>query len=424
LSNPSQSSSPQPDHRYIALGALAIAVFIGGWIALHYGWLSRGQIIDTPVYEKYGDEMARGNVPYRDFGVEYPPGALPTFVLPAIGHEGDAVAYKSRFGVLMAACGATLIVATVFSVAALGFGTGAAAGALLLAAVAPLLLGTVVLTRFDLWPAALVAGAMALLLSGHIRTGHVLLGAGIAAKVWPVVLAPLTVAWVWRTRGRRDALWCAGLALGVVLAAGLPFFVLSPHGVWTSFERQLSRPLQIESVGAALIVTSHHVFGTDVVMVSSRGSQNIGGGFASAVGVVQSLVELGVLVGIWIAFARRDRTREELVRYAAAAVVAFIALGKVLSPQFLIWLIPLIPLVRRWSVALLYAAALVLTQAWFPKHYWSYALQFSERVTWLVLLRDAVLIALLVALLKPPREAPGPAPGTDRHTFVTPDAPA
>ena len=189
----------------------------------------------------------------------------------------------------------------------------------------------------------------------------------------------------------------------------LPFFVLSPHGVWTSFSRQLSRPLQIESVGAALIVASHHALGTGATMVSSRGSQNISGGFASAVGVLQSLVQVGVLLGIWVAFARRDRSREELVRYAAAAVVAFIALGKVLSPQFLIWLIPLVPLVRRWSVAVLYAAALLLTQAWFPKHYWSYALHFSQAVTWLVLLRDLVLLGLLVALLRPAREAPAEA---------------
>jgi uncharacterized membrane protein len=223
------------------------------------------------------------------------------------------------------------------------------------------------------------------------------------------VLLPLTVAYVWRTRGRREAFRCLGIAAAVVVAVVLPFFVLSPHGVWTSFSRQLSRPLQIESIGAAVIVASHHVLGTGATMVSSRGSQNISGGFASAVGVVQSLVQLGVLIGIWFAFARRDRSREELVRYAAAAVVAFIALGKVLSPQFLIWLIPLVPLVRRWSVAVLYAAALVLTQAWFPKHYWSYALHFSEAVTWLVLLRDAVLIALLVALLLP-----------NRHRLVTP----
>jgi hypothetical protein len=124
---------------------------------------------------------------------------------------------------------------------------------------------------------------------------------------------------------------------------------------------------------------------------------------------IQSVIQVGVLLAIWIVFARRERSGEDLVRYSAAAVVAFIALGKVLSPQFLIWLIPLVPLVRRWSAAVLFAAALVLTQAWFPKHYWSYALHFSEAVTWLVLLRDAVLIALLVALLLP-----------NRHRLVTP----
>ena len=90
------------------------------------------------------------------------------------------------------------------------------------------------------------------------------------------------------------------------------------------------------------------------------------------------------------------------MRFAAAAVVAFVALGKVLSPQFLIWLIPLVPLVRRWSVALLYVAALVLTQAWFPKHYWNYALHFDETMTWLVLARDLVLLGLLVVLAGPP----------------------
>jgi len=95
------------------------------------------------------------------------------------------------------------------------------------------------------------------------------------------------------------------------------------------------------------------------------------------------------------------------VQYAAAAVVAFVALGKVLSPQYMIWLIAVIPLVRRWSAWALYVAALALTQAWFPQKYWSYALGFSESVTWLVLARDLVLLALLVVLLAPmPRRRP------------------
>jgi hypothetical protein len=137
-------------------------------------------------------------------------------------------------------------------------------------------------------------------------------------------------------------------------------------------------------------------------MISSRGSQNLGGTAAKVVGLVQTVAQLAALLAVWITFARRRRTREELVQFAAATVVAFIALGKVLSPQFMIWLIPLVPLVRRRSAIVLFIAALVLTQAWFPQHYWDYALHFDDTVSWIVLARDVVLVALLVALVMPP----------------------
>jgi hypothetical protein len=78
-----------------------------------------------------------------------------------------------------------------------------------------------------------------------------------------------------------------------------------------------------------------------------------------------------------------------------------VALGKVLSPQFLIWLIPVIPLVRGrrgLAASTLLAAALVLTQLWFPYRYWQLALHFGALQSWLVLARDLVLVALLVVL--------------------------
>ena len=77
-----------------------------------------------------------------------------------------------------------------------------------------------------------------------------------------------------------------------------------------------------------------------------------------------------------------------------------------LSPQFLIWLIPLVPLVwgRRglWASGLL-AAALVLTQTWFPYRYWVFALHFDAGRSWTVLVRDLVLVALLAVLAWPGR---------------------
>jgi len=400
-SSQSQSLSPPAELRAVGLTALALALFAASWIALNHGWFSRGQIVDTPVYETYGDAMLNGKVPYRDFAVEYPPGALPAFVEPALGNKGDESGYKRSFQVLMALCGAALLIALAYALAALGVSSAWFFGALALAAIAPLLLGSVVLSRFDLWPAALTAGALAAIASGRLRLGHGLLGVGILAKVWPGVLLPLAVAYVWRSRGRREALVCLGITAAVVAAVVLPFVVLAPHGVWRSFERQLSRPLQIESLGASLIVISHHLFGTSATMISSRGSQNIGGTTANLIGWFQTVLQLSVLLVLWITFALRRRTREELLQFSAAAVVAFVALGKVLSPQFLIWLIPFVVLVRRPSAIILFVAALVLTQAWFPQQYWDYALHFDEAVSWLVLARDLVLVGLLVVLVRP-----------------------
>ena len=81
---------------------------------------------------------------------------------------------------------------------------------------------------------------------------------------------------------------------------------------------------------------------------------------------------------------------------------AFVALGKVLSPQFLIWLIPLVPLVRGrrgLAATCLLTAALILTQVWFPQRYFDYAL--DGRLAGVVVLRDLVLVALLGVLALP-----------------------
>ena len=89
-----------------------------------------------------------------------------------------------------------------------------------------------------------------------------------------------------------------------------------------------------------------------------------------------------------------------------SVVCAFVAFGKVLSPQFLIWLIPLVPLVRGrrgLAASALLAAALLLTQLWFPFRYWDLVLHFGTLESWLVLLRDLVLVSLFAVLLWPNR---------------------
>jgi Glycosyltransferase family 87 len=368
--------------------AAAVALFLVSWALLHEGFYERDQIVDTPIYERYGEAMVDGQVPYRDFPVEYPPAALPIFLLPALG-DGD---YRSGFEGLMAALGVALVLLVVAA------GSPKAA---LFVAVSPLLLGSVVLTRFDFWPAMLTAAALALLLAGRFRFALGVLGLAATAKIYPAVLAPIALAHVWRTRGRRDALVCGGLFAGVIAAIVLPFAVVSPGGVWDSVWVQAGRPLQIESLGAGVLLAAHHAFGLDLTMESGHGSQNLAGGAADTLAVILTVLQIVAVVAVWIWFARGPPERDRLVRASAAAVCAFIAFGKVLSPQFLIWLIPLVPLVRgrRGPAASgVLAAALVLTQLWFPYRYWDLALEFDAAASWLVLVRDLALVGLLAVL--------------------------
>jgi hypothetical protein len=141
-------------------------------------------------------------------------------------------------------------------------------------------------------------------------------------------------------------------------------------------------------------------------MSTSHGSQNLSGTTPDVLAALQSILQVAALLAVWILFARGPARRERLVLASAAALVAFIALGKVLSPQFLIWLLPVVPLVggrRGLAASALLALGLVLTQLWFPYRYWDLALRFDALPSWLVLARDFVLVGLFLVLVAPLR---------------------
>jgi hypothetical protein len=389
----------------------AVAVFLASLTVLHWGFYQHNLILDTVEYHRYGNAMLDGHVPYRDFGIEYPPGALPVFAVPAIGHDGFGL-YNREFQILMALCGVGALLAMTLALRSLAASTERTAAALAFAALAPLVLGSVILYRYDLWPAALAVAGLAAVLAGRERLGFASLGLGIAAKLFPALLLPPAFAYVWRTRGRREALLCLGAAAAVVAAVTLPFLALGPHGLWESVERQATRPLQIESLASGVLLVAHQVGGLAITMESSRGSQNLTGSLPDTLGTVSSALLVLALLGIWAAAARGPATPERLVRFSAASVVAFVALGKVLSPQFLIWLIPLVPLVRGrrgLAASSLLGLALLLTQLWFPIRYWDLALRFAAFPSWLVLARDVTLLALLAVLVLPTEREPEPA---------------
>jgi Glycosyltransferase family 87 len=372
---------------------LAIVLVGAVWALLHVGWYAHGQLTDYGVYRQYGDKIVHMHaVPYRDFRLEYPPAALPVFVVPALLDHYD---YDRVFQALMALCDVAAVIAV-----ALVAGRRAA----VIAAVTPLALGSVVISRFDLWPTALAALGIAALLRGRSTTSALLLGTAFAAKLWPAVFAPLVVVWLARTRGPRAAAQWAATAIATAAAWFLPFVALSPAGVGRTFHSQLARPLQLESLAGSVLIAAHHIAGTTLHSTSSFGSQNLTGPGTHAATVATTIAGALALVAVWVLFARGVASDERFVAHVAGTVAVVIAFGKVFSPQFLIWLIPLVPLVRgrRAHAAVpLFGIALVLTQLWFPSHYWELALHFASPYSWLLLVRDLAVVALGAVLVWP-----------------------
>ena len=372
-------------------------VFVAACSLPNVGLFDDGQVGDTPQYRDKGDAVLDGQVPYRDFYVEYPPGALPMFVVPA---PGDEDGYAGRFKALMLALGVATIALMAIALAALGATATRSAAALGFVALAPAALGPVVLVNFDLWPAALTAAALAALLHGRLRLGHAALAVGAAAKLYPLVLLPLFFLHVRRREGRREAIAALVVFAAVAAVIVLPFLVLGPGGVRASAESIVRRPLQIEGLGASVLLAAQQLGLYDATVNSDYNSQNLGGALPDLLAAASTLALLAALAVLYVAFARRAGGRETLVVATVAAVVATVALGKVLSPQFLVWLVPLVPLVagRRGIVAAgLLAAALALTQLWFPSRYGDVVA--LEPAGWLVLARNVTLLALLGVLL-------------------------
>jgi hypothetical protein len=106
-----------------------------------------------------------------------------------------------------------------------------------------------------------------------------------------------------------------------------------------------------------------------------------------------------------------EAAREVALRGAAGALVAFMVFGRVFSPQYLVWLLPLGALVaqsRGGVSAWFLLSALALTQIIYPATYAALQ-QLRPWACGLVILRNTVLVGWVWHLTRIPDSAQGPA---------------
>lgn len=399
---------PEMKQRWLVTGGFMVAQVFIWTVVFHILWYADRTITDTPVYYDYASRIAGGLFPYRDFSSEYPPVALMLFYLPRLVSGSGYGVFVWWFEILMLAfsCGTVALISFVSWKQWHSLGKTTMSLATYTAFI--LGLGSIVEARFDLAVAFLILASLACFIADRRLAAWLLLGIGMMTKVVPVLLAPLYLIVHFRRKQYGD-LWMGPLAMALAaLIIATPFLLVAPGGLAGSFLYHAERPLQIESTWSSPLLLLAKLTGYQVQIMNSYGSHNVFASLSDILAFWSGPVTVAlVATGFWIFYRRSGRdepedvTFDRLVRFAAIAIATFIFAGKVFSPQFLIWLIPLVPLLRgrdRLPVTGLFALVLLLTQWEFPYRYWElYLLEPGMVIT--VAARNALLGLLVVVML-------------------------
>jgi hypothetical protein len=359
-------------------------------------WYGEHDISDIGIYRDHALVLIEGLLPYRDFDLEYPPLAPAVFALP--GHTVDFASYTHWFSVWMyVASLATAVVTALVGVVLWPVGRRAwlvaVAAGLAVAAV-----GTIIENRFDIAVALCMVTALLFLCLRRPLPAAAALGVGFALKLTPIVLLPLVL--LLAGRPRRMLATLAAFAVSAALPF-IPYLVMAPRGVAGIFTYHLDRPLQIESVLATPFLIGHALDRLTVEIVTSYGSQGIAATGAATVAALSTMLSAAALVLTTVLVWRRRDTflaQPDLIPTAALAfLLAGMVFGKVLSPQYLVWLVPFVAVVvvRDPWLGVLGFASLLLTQIGFPGKYWGLVYLETPAIMWLAA-RNAVLLATFV----------------------------
>lgn len=396
----------------LAAGFIVVQALIW-FVVLQLLWYGDRSISDIPVYYEYAGRMADGKFPYRDFASEYPPVAMLLFSLPRLVSGPSYQIFALCFEVEMFLFSCGVISLMTFLGWRQWHSIKRVASALALYSFFILALGAIVKSRFDLAVGFLMLASVVSFIADRRLFAWMLLGVGLMTKIVPVLIAPVFLIAHYR-RGDLKYLWQGPMvAVGTSIAIALPVLIASASGLAGAFLYHAERPLQLESSWASVLLVWHAFGDLDLSVMSSYGSHNVYSSGSDLLALVSAPVTVILLLAGYYIFWRANRPREfetyetetfpqpqQILRFSALAIATFIAGGKVLSPQFMIWLLPLVPLITgrdRRLVLALFGGVLILTQIEFPDRYWS-LFMLERNIIVLVALRNVVLIGLGVSI--------------------------
>jgi hypothetical protein len=386
-----------------AVLAAALQALVFGLVFPHIGYPLH-LFTDVGIDNHYAQALVGGEAAYRSFVPEYPPLAVWLISLPALHLAGKAVGfgvYQQRFAIEMFVL--CLLCMGVVVAAAARLWPGKRARPLLAALSAAtfvLAIGPLVENRFDIGVALITAIVLYALFRGWTGVAGLCVGLGFAFKVTPIVLLPLVLVITgWNRRALRALALCAAAAI----APFLPYLD-SFSGIRGMFGYQLNRPLEIESVLGLPLVLTHLLFDVGLGRAVSHRSWYLVAPGAHVAATLSGPLTGVAFAAVIILLARGRRVLREVPQSLLLATVtiylAFLCFAKVLSPQYMIWLMPAAVLLLFDDLLLggLLLAATALTQVEFPALWYGVIHLREPNLAWLCA-RNIVLLASLACAL-------------------------
>ena len=184
--------------------------------------------------------------------------------------------------------------------------------------------------NWDLIPIALAALAMLAWARSKPGWAGIALGLAIAAKFYPVLLLGAFAILALRSGRWRPALVLLGSTAATWLVVNAPFAIANREGWWYFYSFNSERGVDFGSIWYAA-----SVLGLPAVP-------------ADALNVVAAATFLALFVAIAV-LCLGLRRRPRLAQVAFLVIAAFVLSGKVYSPQYVLWLVPLAAMARpRW----------------------------------------------------------------------------
>ncbi|MCL2032260.1 MAG: DUF2029 domain-containing protein [Methanomassiliicoccaceae archaeon] len=392
----------------LILGSLFAAVSAIYLLAVHQTGMETEVM---SVYFPYADELMHGGVPET----EYPPLTLVFIAAPRLFAE-TPFCYNIAF---------VAEVCIFFMVGLLIMGKLAKRynqsqhKAILAYTGLMLLLVEFAVDRYDMFPAILTLLSFYCLVTKRYALAFVLLSMATMTKLYPAVLFPIYLIPFLMNKDWRNALKGTGLFFAVAVLIALPFALLGPDSALNFFDYQMGRPLHIESVAASFIHIVSVLGMTDAFVLPGYGSEFLAGPWPDAAAQYLMPMMFAVLIAIYALYAymlfglrkdRQDNENDRMILLGGSvllSLLAFILIGKIFSPQYIIWIVPFIIFmlmtsidhVSKKRILMLSIAAIALTQLKFVMNTFVDGADIADINMLIILARNVVVLVLFAYVL-------------------------